>query len=124
MSVKDITPIWSGRKNFWCGLPTFTRYTFDKENLYIEKGFFNLKLDEVKLYRILDVSLSRNLIQRLFGLGTISIVSSDKTAGNFKLLNIRSSKKVRKQLSDCVECARASKRVSIREFAEEDDYEE
>lgn len=117
---------WRERKRLWCGLPlTFTIYSFDDERLYIESGFLNQRQDEVRLYRILDLAITRTLIQRIFGLGTIHVSSSDKTLSNFEIKNIRNVKDVKEQLSRLVEEQRDKKRVSTREFidADVDDYE-
>lgn len=112
---------WRERKRIWCGLPwTFTIYSFDAERLYIESGFFNQRQDEVRLYRILDLSVTRTLVQRIFGMGTIHINSSDKTLNNFELKNIKDVKEVKEKLSNLVEAQRDNKRVSTREFISTD----
>lgn len=112
---------WRERKRIWCGLPwTFTIYSFDAERLYIESGFFNQRQDEVRLYRILDLSVTRTLVQRIFGMGTIHINSSDKTLSNFELKNIKDVKEVKEKLSNLVEAQRDNKRVSTREFISTD----
>lgn len=116
--------IWTGRKRFWCGLPTFTMYILDDDKLCIDSGFINLKSDEIRLYRILDISFKRTFLQRIFGLGTIEIISSDKTSGNFTLKNIKNSKEVRDNLSDLVEKARNKKKVAVREFSSENNEED
>ena len=70
--------LWSDRRRLWCGLPwTFTVYSMTEDRLFIKRGLFNLREDEVRLYRIKDLGLERNMIQRMFGLGTIRVVSSD-----------------------------------------------
>ena len=74
------------------------------------------KEDEVRLYRILDISLKRTLIQKIFGLGTIQCHSSDKTMGHFDIINVRHSYDVKNLLSDLIEKERMEKRVSNREF--------
>lgn len=113
---------WRERKRIWCGLPlTFTVYSFDNERLYIDSGFLNQRQDEVRLYRILDLSVTRSLSQRIFGLGTIHISSSDKTLTNFDIINIRNVKEVKEQLSNLIEEERTKKRVSTREFMYNDD---
>ena len=64
--------MWRERKRLWCRLPlTFTLYSFDEERFFIKSGFLNQREDEVRLYRILDISITRTFIQRVFGLGTI-----------------------------------------------------
>jgi hypothetical protein len=114
--------LWQDRKRTWCGFPVFTMYTLDEDKLYIDKGVFTTVSDEVRLYRILDISLTRTLLQKLFGLGTIHITSSDKNQGNFDLINIRDSIELRRKISDLVEKARNDKHVTMREVS--DDCEE
>ena len=119
--------VWQDRKRVWCGLPwTFTKYELGKEKLIIKTGFLTQNQDEVRLYRILDLSLQRSLMQRIFGLGTIRCHSVDKTMKNFEIKNIKDSENVKNQLSDLIEEARRSNRVSSREFMteQEDDDEE
>ncbi len=113
----DTNIIWSDRKRIWCGLPwTFTKYELRADKLLIKTGFLNQNEDEVRLYRIMDLSLSRSLSQRLFGLGTIRCSSVDKTMKNFEIKNIKNSEQIKEQLSDLVESARRNNRVSTREF--------
>ena len=112
--------VWKGRKRIWCGLPwTFTKYELSTDKLVIKTGFFNQNDDEVRLYRILDISLKRSLFQRIFGLGTIRCNSVDKTMKNFDITNIKNSERVKDQLSDLIEESRRSNRVSSREFMTE-----
>lgn len=118
--------IWYDRKRLWCGLPwTFTKYGLDEGRLFVETGFLNTKEEEVRLYRILNISLSRNLIQRIFGLGTIHVDSTDLDLKCLKITNIRDCERVKEQLSAKVEEERLRNRVSAREFmnnSEDEDY--
>ena len=109
---------WRARKRLtFFGLPwTFTVYRLTKDRLLIKTGFFTTKEDEVRLYRILDISLKRTLIQKMFGLGTIQCHSSDKTMGHFDIINVKKSYDVKNLLSDLIEKERMEKRVSNREF--------
>ena len=105
------------RKRIWCGLPwTFTVYSFDEERLFIKSGMLSIKEDEIRLYRVLDLSLSRSFIQRIFGLGSIKVDSSDKTMGCFIIKNIKHSQEAKEQLSQLVEEERQRKRISGREY--------
>ncbi len=111
--------LWSDRKRTLFGLPlSFTKYQLTEERLFIEQGFLNKKEDEVRLYRITDVSLTRSLGQRIFGVGTIHCCSGDKTMGNFDITSIKKPKEVKEQLSQLVETQRDAKRVTSREFIE------
>lgn len=79
-----------------------------------------MKEDEVRLYRIMDVSLERKLWQRMCGLGTIKCCSADKTMGDFEIRNIKKSREVKEMLSNMVEDERTRKKVSSREFMDHD----
>lgn len=108
--------LWKERKRIWCGLPlTFTVYSFDPERFYLKSGFLNQREDEVRLYRVQDLTVTRSLSQRIFGLGTILVSSSDKTLGDFEIKNIRHVMDVKEQLSGLVETQRDKKRVYTRE---------
>lgn len=117
--------VWQDRKRIIFGLPwTFTKYVLTKEKLLIQTGILNTKEEEVRLYRIMDVTLRRSLGQRLFGLGTIHCCSADKSSPEFDIKWIPDSAAVKEKLSDLVEAERMAKRVSSREFmADEDDGE-
>ena len=109
--------IWKDRKRIFFGLPwTFTKYSLSEDRLFISTGFFSVKEDEVRLYRIMDVSLERKLWQRMCGLGTIKCCSADKTMGDFEIKNIKKSREVKEMLSNMVEDERTKKKVSSREF--------
>lgn len=113
MAKKINDRLWHDRKRWtFFGLPfTFTRYSVNKERLFISKGFLNVTDDEVRLYRIMDISLKRSLAQRIFGLGTIQICSGDKTLKDFELVNIKKPVDTKELISDLVERQRDVKRV-------------
>lgn len=115
--------IWSARKRLlFFALPwTFTKYSLTADRLFIETGFLTKREDEVRLYRIMDVSLTRSLFQRIFGLGTIRCCSADKTLKDFEIKNIKNSRDVKELLSDAIDKERLAKRVVNREYMEHDD---
>ena len=109
--------VWTERKRTIFGLPwSFTKYKLTNEKLMTDSGFLNKKEEEVRLYRIMDMTLERPLTQRIFGLGTIKCNSADKSTPIFYIKNIKESEKVKNMLSDMVESERAKKRISGREF--------
>ena len=115
--------VWQDRKRNIFGLPwTFTKYRLTKEKLYIETGFLNKREEEIRLYRIMDLTLQRPLGQRLFGLGTIHCCTADKSTPEFNILRIKNPSDVKELLSDMVEQQRDEKRISAREFMMDDDF--
>ncbi len=114
--------LWNDRKRIIFGLPwTFTKYKLTEEKLIIQTGFLNIKQEEVRLYRIIDVTLNRTFGQRIFKLGTIHCCSADKSTPEFDIKNIKNSEAVKELLSDKVEQERQRKRVSSREYMVADD---
>ena len=114
--------IWEDRKRNCLGLPwPFTKCAFSEDRIFVKSGLLKTVENEVRLYRVMDLSLTRTLSQKIFGLGTIKVSSADKTLGNFEIINIRNSEEVKEQLSQLVEENRDRKRVSNREYMEDDD---
>lgn len=118
--------VWQERKRWlFFGLPfTFTKYSLSEEKLLVDSGFLKKKQDEIRLYRILDMTLTRGLGQRIFGLGTITCNTADKTSPILVIKNIKNSADVKEQISSLVEAERTRKRVASREFMEGHDMHE
>jgi uncharacterized membrane protein YdbT with pleckstrin-like domain len=113
---------WFDRKRTIFGLPlSFTKYAVTEEKFIVKSGFFNTKEEEVRLYRIMDVTLRRSLMERLFKLGTIHVMSSDKSTPHFDIKHVKKSAEVKELLSSLVEASRKKNRVAAREFMAGDD---
>lgn len=116
--------LWEDRKRTFLGLPwSFTRYSITSEKLLIDVGFLRRNEEEIRLYRILDITLRRSLYQRIFGIGTIHCCSADKSTPEFDIKNVKRPIEVKNLLSDLVEIEREKKRVSSREFMMGDDMD-
>lgn len=114
--------VWKDRKRTLFGLPlSFTVYKLTAEKLYVETGFFSKKEEEVRLYRIMDLTLHRSFGQRIFGVGSIHCCTADKSTPEFDIKSIKRSKEIKNMISDMVEAERNAKRVSAREFMDDDD---
>ncbi len=114
--------VWQDRKRIAFGLPwTFTKYKLFDDKFQICTGFLSKKEEEIRLYRIMDLTLQKTFGQRIFGLGTIKVKSADKTTPEFEIKNIKKPDSIRDMLSDKVEIARRKNRVSGREYMVVDD---
>lgn len=104
--VREMKPIRMVERKRWLffGLPfTFTTYTLTNKKLTINSGFIRTVEDDILLYRVSDLRLTRNLLQRIFNLGTIVVVSSDKSVPQLELHNIRNFRKFKDLLEKCIE---------------------
>ena len=108
--------IWKDKKRYF-GMPiSFTRYGMSEDRLFISVGFLNIRDDEVLLYRVRDIDTSRSLWQRIFGVGTITVLSSDKTMPTLVLKNIKNPVDVKELLHAQVEEIKLKRRVRIGEI--------
>ncbi len=108
--------LWKDRKRFF-GLPlSFTRYCLSEDRLFISEGFFNIKDDEVLLYRVRDIDTERTLGQRIFGVGTVTVFSSDKTMPNMVLKNVKDPIMVKELIHSQVEEAKTKRRMRFGEI--------
>ena len=115
MSI-NIQYLWKDRKRYF-GLPlSFTRYQLSDDRLFISVGFLNIKDDEILLYRVRDIDTSRSLWQRLFGVGTVTVLSSDKTMPNLVLKNIKDPVGVKELIHHQVEEMKLRRRVRVGEI--------
>ena len=111
-----IESLWKDRKRYF-GLPlSFTRYALSEDRLFISVGFLNIKDDEILLYRVRDIDTQRSLFQRLFGVGTVTVMSSDKTMPALVLKNIKDPVFVKELIHKQVEEMKIKRRVRVGEI--------
>ena len=126
MSI-TIESLWKDRKRYF-GLPlSFTRYCLSEDRLFVSEGFLNIKDDEILLYRVRDIDTRRSLWQRLFGVGTITVISSDKTMPALVLKNIKDPVFVKELIHRQVEEMKIRHRVRFGEImtaADDDDLDD
>lgn len=108
--------IWRDRKHVMWFPIGFEKYTVKNGRLYIDSGLFTTVSDQTLLYRITDIQLRRTLGQKLFGTGTIVLVSKVDADHEIVLRNIKDSQNVVHLLSELVEQARKNKNVVGKEF--------
>jgi membrane protein YdbS with pleckstrin-like domain len=90
-------PGWpSGRAAFWVVLAVFvvsglfvvggvvvqiltTRYRVTSQRLFIERGLLTQTVDQTELIRVDDVRLKKTVLDRMFGLGSVAVLSTDAT---------------------------------------------
>ena len=95
--------IWKDRKRI-LGMPiSFTKYAMNEDRLFVEKGLLNTNQEEVILYRVRDISLHISLFQRIFGVGSVVVQSSDRSTPVLTLKNVKSPREVKEMLHQQVE---------------------
>ncbi|MCI9186892.1 MAG: PH domain-containing protein [Oscillospiraceae bacterium] len=113
--MEPIEYLWKDRKRHF-GLPlSFTRYSLSEDRLFCETGFLNIKADEVLLYRVRDLELTISLGQRIFGVGTVCVHSSDQSIPHLDLKNVKHPREVKELIHQKVEKAKNDRRMKSME---------
>lgn len=116
----NIEYLWKDRKRYF-GMPlSFTRYMLSEDRLFISVGFLNIKDDEILLYRVRDIDTHRSLWQRLFGVGTVTVISSDQTMPQLVLKNVKDPVFVKELIHKQVEDMKIKRRVRFGEIMTSD----
>lgn len=117
VAMEEEETLWMDRKRRTVfALPwSFTKYSLTPSRLFIQTGFLTSREDEIRLYRIKDISYSQSLTERIAGTGTLHIVSSDASTPQVLLHHIKNAKKVKAVLSQAVEVSRRENGVHTSE---------
>ena len=116
----NIQYLWKDRKRYF-GMPlSFTRYMLSEDRLFISVGFLNIRDDEILLYRVRDIDTQRSLWQRLFGVGTVTVISSDQTMPQLVLKNVKDPVFVKELIHKQVEDMKIKRRVRFGEIMTSD----
>lgn len=102
--------IWEG-KPFNYGFPSFTKYVITDTRIIIEKGLLTKKREEIRLYRVRDIATKRNLLERMLGIGDITVISTDTSQPEYILRNVRKSTQVADDLGMAAENSRIKHRA-------------
>ena len=117
MATTNDKVLWSDRERYF-GLPlSFTQYSLSEDRLFISEGFLTIRDDEILLYRVRDLELSRSFGQRIFGVGTIKVCSSDKTHPELYIQNVKDPAAVKELIHEQVEDMKIRRRVRFGEIA-------
>ena len=65
------------------------RFIISSEQLIVQHGIFYRKSDYIELYRIVDFSENRDILEQLFGLKTVSIYSGDRINPKLDIYGVR-----------------------------------
>lgn len=113
--VPEVT-LWEGRKRHM-GLPiSFTTYKLTNERIFRKSGFLVVRIDQTMYYRVQDINYTRTVGQWFFGVGTVKVISNDKSVPDLKLENIRDAELVKELIHRNVEDTRAKMGIKPNEF--------
>ena len=79
-----------------------TQYIVSSSRIKIISGILSRNIEEIELHRIQDMSLQQPFVYRLFNLGSIQVISVDRTDPVFTIKLIKNSEDIREKLRTAV----------------------
>ncbi len=128
----DEKEVWRGSPSQWSNLPVFllcvliipipyaiwrvivtacTSYMLSTQRLKLARGVFNRVFDEVEIYRIKDSTVRQTLLQRMVGIGTIELITSDRTHPTIVMAHIPAFREVQAMIRTQTEAIRRARGV-------------
>jgi len=112
---------------FWLVFPLFIMFwnylkiknsihEITTERLITTTGVFNKATEQIELYRVKDIRLEEPFLMRIFGLGNILLITSDRTLGTILLPAMSNPKKMKNEIRKIVEKLREKKNVREMDF--------
>ncbi len=87
-----------------------TRYKVSTRRVEIERGVLARELRSLELWRVLDVSYRQSVLDRIFGDGRITLVSTDQSDPQLVLHGLPNARALFETLRDAIQAARRSSR--------------
>ncbi len=71
-----------------------TRYEVSAERIEWSRGILDRKVDNLDMFRVIDLRLRRSLLDCIVGVGTVVLITTDKTDPEFTFEKIRNSRRL------------------------------
>jgi membrane protein YdbS with pleckstrin-like domain len=71
-----------------------TRYEVSADRIEWSRGILDRKVDNLDMFRIVDLKLRRSLLDCIVGIGTVTIITTDKTDPEFDFEKIRNPRRL------------------------------
>ncbi|MCC6356928.1 MAG: PH domain-containing protein [Verrucomicrobiae bacterium] len=101
--------------SIWIATAT-VRYRLTDQRLFVRRGLIARRIDEIELFRIKDATVTQGLLERLFGIGSVTVVSTDDTTPQLILQKIPAPSSIKESIRSHYRAARKRERVGATEF--------
>ncbi len=71
-----------------------THYEVTKDRIEYGEGIFDRRVDNIDMFRIVDIRLRRNLLDCMVGVGTVILTTSDKNQPQFEFKKVKDSREL------------------------------
>ncbi|MNI15725.1 Bacterial membrane flanked domain protein [compost metagenome] len=92
-----------------------THYTITSQRVIVKSGLLTKKTEEVEMYMVKDISIEQSVSDRLLGVGSINIVSSDENTPKLILDDVQDVEVVKDLIRNAVREEKALHNISYRD---------
>lgn len=71
-----------------------TRYEVTSERIEWGRGIFDRRVDNLDMFRVIDLKMRRTVLDCIFGIGTVGLITTDKTDPEFVFEKVRSPREL------------------------------
>ena len=71
-----------------------TRYVVSPDRVEWSRGIFDRKVDNLDMFRVIDLKMRRSLLDCVVGVGTVGLITTDKTDPEFYFEKIHDSRRL------------------------------
>jgi membrane protein YdbS with pleckstrin-like domain len=82
------------------------RYRLTTQRLFIERGILSQTVDQVELVRVDDVRISKSFLNRIFGVGTVSVMTTDASDRSIRITGVLGPESVAESIRTHVRAVR------------------
>lgn len=93
-----------------------SEYKLTTQRLFIKHGLFSVNYDELELFRVKDVKFNQTLTQRPFGVGNITIYSTDESTPELKIINVARPFELKEKIRKINRVSRKEENITTTEF--------
>ncbi|MHC4076475.1 MAG: PH domain-containing protein, partial [Planctomycetota bacterium] len=69
-------------------------YEVTRDRIEWSRGIFNRKIDNIDMFRVIDLRLQKSLLDCIVGIGTVGLITTDKTDPQFTFEKIKKPNKL------------------------------
>ncbi len=94
------------------GLPfTFTKYVIKEDMITVDTGFFKSVENDCYMYKVQDVELTRSLMEKIVGVGSIKCYTGDTTNPILNITHVKNARHIKDFILEASEKARMKRRT-------------
>ncbi|MBL8679765.1 MAG: PH domain-containing protein [Myxococcales bacterium] len=88
-----------------------TRYRISTRRIDIESGILTTRIDTMELWRVRDLEFSQTFIEKILGIGRITVITHEERVAKLLLVGLYDSRKLFDELKSAVEIARQNRNI-------------